>query len=265
MFFSVGGDGAATGFAHALLAPALLRGEINGRQVIVNATTDYPFDGAIRYDVLTDSAFTLYVRIPSWAGPATSARLDGATLPSAPANGTFYAVVLSAGAHVVDVALDVTVRAVERFNGAVAIYRGPLLFAAAFGERWTELRHYPDPKNSSDDSWAINSFNVSDWEIDPTREWRHAIQIDLSDPAASLNFSKFQISDFPFASPPIIATARGRKIEWGVDKNSAAAPPQSPVASTAEEEEIPLVPFGCTRLRVAELPRLPSDGGRSLP
>lgn len=65
--------------------------------------------------------------------------------------------------------------------------------------------------------------------------------------------------DNPFAAgaAPVVLHAKGRRLpQWGLDRNAAAPPPQSPVAATEPVEGVTLVPYGAAKLRVTELPLL---------
>ncbi len=55
--------------------------------------------------------------------------------------------------------------------------------------------------------------------------------------------------------PPVTLAAGARRISaWGMNGSSAADVPVSPVISELPEEEVLLVPYGCTALRIAQLP-----------
>ena len=54
-----------------------------------------------------------------------------------------------------------------------------------------------------------------------------------------------------------IANVKGRRLSgWVIEKGAAAPPPLSPVQSTAPVEDLTLVPYGCTDLRISEFPTL---------
>jgi hypothetical protein len=56
---------------------------------------------------------------------------------------------------------------------------------------------------------------------------------------------------------PVHIKARGRELpHWKMVNNSASPPPQSPVKSTEPWQDLVLLPFGCTNIRMAQLPTL---------
>jgi len=93
--------------------------------------------------------------------------------------------------------------------------------------------------------------------VHPTSEWNYAIEVDPGDPGKSIRVEEHAISDTPFATgeAPVTAKVKGKKVKgWDIEKNAAAAPPKAPVETEGQEKELTLVPYGCARLRVSEMP-----------
>jgi DUF1680 family protein len=108
----------------------------DGRQAVLNVTTDYPWDGAIQITIEeTDGApWLLSLRIPGWCGEATL-QVNGRSM-TASSQGGSYAQIERAWqpGDVVELHLAMPVRLtrphpyVDDLRGMVAIERGPLVY-----------------------------------------------------------------------------------------------------------------------------------------
>lgn len=107
-----------------------------GGQIRVRMTTGYPWDGAVRFEVLATTArqWELRIRVPGWASGAT-VQVDGAS-PSAVAAGNYFAVKRKwEVGDMVELVLPMAPREryphprVDAVRGSVAIERGPILYA----------------------------------------------------------------------------------------------------------------------------------------
>ncbi len=83
------------------------------------------------------------------------------------------------------------------------------------------------------------------------------LRLTATHPARSVTFEERPVGSSPFSveGAPVVARVKGRRLPgWTIEKGAAAPPPRSPVTSDAPFEELTLIPYGCTDLRITEFP-----------
>jgi hypothetical protein len=240
------------GLAAVVHGPSRVAWPVQGREVVIEAATDYPFGETIRYVVRSDAAvaFPLQLRRPGWCGePEVS--LNGSRVDLPTEDGSFVLDRTWRDGDEVSLRLPMQVRAIPRSRQAIGIALGPLVLAYSPGEVWQRLP---------------GSVAFGDWEVRPRRSWNMALAVDPEGIEGVARVERFGVGSVPFGlrtgppphgvdGVPLKVWLPGRPVpEWGLERDSAAPPPTAPLEDHALAQPIPLVPYGCARLRIAEFP-----------
>jgi hypothetical protein len=239
------------GLAAVVYAPSVVETVISGTKVRVELDTDYPFSDQLIFKVKADqpTEFPLYLRVPQWAKDATLKLPDGSPLPLTP--GGFQKISRRwSGEETLLLKLPMTFRLRNGFQNSVSVERGPLIFSLGIKEEWKPFQPF---------RFQPVGLHKDDMELFPQSPWNYALVMDRNHPEKSLKFKNGEFKGNPFTlkGAPVQVVVSGKRLpSWGVKQGGAMPPPHSPVASGESEEELRLVPYGSTRLRVTEFPVL---------
>ena len=232
------------GITAAVYAPCAARMVVSGVGVRLTETTNYPFDGRIRLsvnqieNVSQSLQFSFFLRIPGWVEqydvlindePLTATVSDG----FAELNRVFCA------GDTVELLLDMPLRLVSEAEGGVSLHRGPLLLALPIAAQERVLRGTPP---------------FADFALLPRSRWQYGIA-----PAVLSDAEVFVATpgEQPFGedAPPLrVLLPMAPVSNWNMERHSAGPVPPPQVIDAALLEKQSLVPYGCTRLRIAQFP-----------
>lgn len=229
------------GVACTVIAPSVLETRIDHTKINISLETDYPFNNKIKLTVKVDKPvqFALDLRIPDFCSKAL---VDGKDVEL----GTFHRVDKTWRAEeTIEVELIFTTELMKRPEEMVAIRRGPLLYAIEIEGDWQPIDYGPKEK--------IKVLPHGDYEIFPKSPWNYAY-VD-----ADVEFQFNGIGKYPFGtdSPPIEAQAKVVEIDWPKKDGVVKRTPVSRIP-LSEVKTVKLLPYGCTNLRMTEVPHLKS-------
>jgi len=246
------------GLVAAAYAPSRARFTSRGVPVTVELDTDYPFRESLAIGVTADGAarFPLVLRVPAWAEGATVGVAGGPAEPMTP--GTLHRIEREwSGRTDVEIRFPMRPLVTTRYNEAVALERGPLVYALQIGEAWTRVNADKPHRE----------LPHGDFEVRPTTPWNYGLVVDETRPAASARFEERPVGERPFSpeGAGVVARVRGRKIPnwkmvrgWAGEISPADVAWADPSRAVTEEpvEALTLVPYGCTNIRITEFPKL---------
>lgn len=220
----------------------------NGVDLKVIEETEYPFGDQIKFTMRLkgEAIFPFHVRIPAWCKEAR-VLINGERWQTAPGNQILQLVRKWKDKDIVTLELPMETKISRWFNQTAAVERGPLLYGLKIGEAWKTVQNQDKYGNYR--------------EVHPTTPWNFG----LSDQAvknieSSFAFKKLKpVGDNPWnlENAPVQITTRGKQIpEWQLYNEAAGPVMYSGIKylKEAPEQEITLIPFGCTTLRIAQFP-----------
>ena len=228
----------------------------DGVDVRIAERTNYPFEETVAFrieEMARPAQFPFTVRIPSWS-ESTEIRLNGEVVAFSVGEDRLATIgrEWSAGDEL-ELRFSPRVRLTMWKENARTVERGPLVYALKMETECRKVDNDGDPAYQGE--WHYEHTSSTPWNYaliqcpEDKLEEHYTVSVDPVKAAAVRPWSEE-------AAPVTIRTRAVRVPSWKEYNQMAGPLPYSIMygLGTAEEAGIELIPYGCTTLRVTEVP-----------
>ncbi|RZM24129.1 MAG: hypothetical protein EOO88_23885 [Pedobacter sp.] len=242
------------GIAALVYSPSEVKAKVgDGTEVSFKEETNYPFEEAIKFTLQTKKAvaFPFHLRIPAWCKQAT-VKVNGEVVQEAKGNQIIKISREWKSGDVVELLLPMHLFKNRWYENSMSVERGPITYALKVGEEFTTVENTKDPKE----------YGTSYTEVRPATPWNYGL-FEMSDEKLKENFRvefSGKKTNYPWnlENAPVQIKTKAKLIpSWKLYNEMAGPIPYSHIyglESDNKEQEITLVPYGSTTLRISQFP-----------
>jgi DUF1680 family protein len=245
------------GLAALVYAPSEVKAFIgDGVEVQVKEETNYPFEEAIRFTFTTSAkiksvAFPFHLRIPEWCKHAVI-KINGQLHSESAGNNIVKINREWKSGDVLELQLPMHIYKNTWYENAISVERGPITYALKIAEEWKLVNNDKDPIE----------YGKTYFEVYPKTPWNYGlVQVPANQFEAAFTVSKKPaVSNYPWnpEQAPLELKVAARKIpSWQMYNGMTGPIPYSityGLETDRTEEQIVLIPYGCTNLRISQFP-----------
>lgn len=245
------------GLAAMVYSPSEVKAKVaHGVEVVLTEETNYPFDDEIKFTLklpkkVKSVSFPLHLRIPAWCKKAT-VNVNGQFFKESEGDNILIVDRVWNNSDVVELKLPMHIFRNRWHENSVSVERGPLVYALKIGESVERIFNTKDP----------GKYGIEYDEIRPTTPWNYGL-LNVAEDKLEEQFiveKRAASSAYPWNlrnAPLSIRTKAKRIPSWQLYNEMTGPIPYSmtyQLETEKEAEDIILVPYGCTQLRISQFP-----------